>query len=65
MGLAAEGGLDGLEDVTEGGWVCGVLECPQENETLTGGQVELAGGVLDNVGADDAVDLFAEWLDGD
>lgn len=65
VGLAAERGLDRLVDVAEGGWVGGVLQGLQEDDALAGGEVELAGGILDDISTDNAVNLLAKWLDGD
>lgn len=65
VGLAAEKGLDRFVDVAEGGWVGGVLESLQENDALAGREVELTGGILHDVSTDNAVNLLAEWLNGD
>ena len=65
VGLAAERGLNCLVDVAEGGWVGGVLQSLQEDDALAGGEIKLAGGIFDNVGANDTVNLLTEWLNGD
>ena len=65
VGLAAERGLNCLVDVAEGGWVGGVLQSLQEDDALAGGEVELAGGILNDVSANDTVHLLAERLNGD
>lgn len=50
---------------TECAGVCRVGESVHQDVALARGEVELSGGVLDNVVCNDAVDLFAEGLDGD
>lgn len=65
VGLAAKRGLDCLVDVAEGGWVGGVLQSLQEDDALAGGEIKLAGSVLDDVSTDYAVNLLTEWLDSD
>ena len=65
VALTTQRRLDGAVDVAEGGGVGRVFQGFEEDDALAGGEVEFTGCVFDDVGADYAVDFFAEGLDCD
>lgn len=65
MGLAAEGGFDGADDVAERRGVRGVGEGVEGGFLLAVREVELARGAGGEVRGDDAVEFVAEGLDCD